>query len=125
MSLLDEINRPPLTPPQAVFPIVWGILFVLMGISAARIYLRRPKSSAMAIYFANLATNFLWTVIFFNMRVFLFSFIWLILLIAIVALMIVRFFEIDRTAAYLQLPYAAWLIFAGYLNLFIYLINTP
>ncbi len=124
MSLFDEINKPPLTPPPTVFPIVWTILFVLMGISAARIYLRDPKSAALKIYIANLAVNFLWTVIFFNMRAFLLAFAWLVLLIAVVASMIVHFFRLDRTSALLQLPYAAWLIFAGYLNLFICLINT-
>lgn len=123
MDIFDTVTKPPLAPPAVVFPIVWTILFILMGLGAARVYLKEPGSKALYIYGINLAVNFFWSIIFFNMRAFGFAFIWLLLLIAVVVLMIISFFRIDRLAAYLQLPYLLWLLFAGYLNLFIYLAN--
>ncbi|MBQ2840373.1 MAG: tryptophan-rich sensory protein [Oscillospiraceae bacterium] len=123
MDIFDTVTKPPLAPPAVVFPIVWTILFILMGLGAARVYLKEPGSKALYIYGINLAVNFFWSIIFFNMRAFGFAFIWLLLLIAVVVLMIISFFRIDKLAAYLQLPYLLWLLFAGYLNLFIYLAN--
>ncbi|MBQ4545341.1 MAG: tryptophan-rich sensory protein [Oscillospiraceae bacterium] len=123
MDIFDTVTKPPLAPPAVVFPIVWTILFILMGLGAARVYLKEPGSKALYIYGTNLAVNFFWSIIFFNMRAFGFAFIWLLLLIAVVVLMIISFFRIDKLAAYLQLPYLLWLLFAGYLNLFIYLAN--
>ena len=123
MDIFDTVTKPPLAPPAVVFPIVWTILFILMGLGAARVYLKEPGSKALYIYGINLAVNFFWSNIFFNMRAFGFAFIWLLLLIAVVVLMIISFFRIDKLAAYLQLPYLLWLLFAGYLNLFIYLAN--
>ncbi len=123
MSMFDEIQKPPLTPPPIVFPIVWTILFILMGYGAARVYLKEPKSTAIEIFGVNLAVNFFWSIIFFNMRAYTFAFIWLLLLIAVVIVMIIKFYRVDKPAAYLQLPYLAWLLFAGYLNLFIALVN--
>ena len=123
MDIFDTITKPPLTPPSAVFPIVWTILFILMGLGAARVYLKEPGGRALYIYGLNLVINFFWSIIFFNFRSFGFAFIWLLLLIAVVALMIISFFRIDKLAAYLQIPYLLWLLFAGYLNLFICLAN--
>ncbi len=123
MNVFDSIIKPPLTPPAVFFPIVWTILFTLMGISAARVYLENPQSGAIKVFAANLIVNFFWSIIFFNMRAFGFSFVWLLLLIAIVSYMIVKFYQVDKVAAYLQLPYFFWLLFAGYLNLFIFLAN--
>ncbi|MBQ8004078.1 MAG: tryptophan-rich sensory protein [Oscillospiraceae bacterium] len=123
MNLFDEIQKPPLTPPSIVFPIVWTILFILMGYSAARVYLKDPKSTAIEVFGVNLVVNFFWSIIFFNMRAFTFAFIWLLLLIAVVIVMIIKFYRVDKLAAYLQLPYLVWLLFAGYLNLYIALMN--
>ena len=113
MDVYSKINQPALSPPSILFPIVWTILFTLMGISAALIYSFRD----------NLAVNFIWSIFFFNMQAYLFSFIWLLLLLVVIAVMIVLFKKVSPLAAYLQIPYLLWVTFAGYLNLSIYLLN--
>ena len=128
MSVYDTINRPALAPPMWVFPVVWGILFVLMGISSAIIYLKRDEDPATAmtalkIYGGQLIVNFFWTIIFFNMQAYLFAFIWLLILWVLIIAMIIEFRKISPVAAWLQVPYLLWVTFAGYLTLMIYLLN--
>ena len=128
MGLFDEIVKPPLTPPSILFPIVWSILFLLMGVSAARIWLkrkedRRTADNALTVYGSNLVINFLWSIIFFNFRQFLFAFIWLILLWIVILRMILAFRKLDKPAAYLQIPYLIWVTFAGYLTFAIWILN--
>lgn len=126
MDIYNEINKPPLSPPMPVFPIVWGILFVLMGIGAALVYQKREGEDArgaLTVYALQLAVNFFWSIIFFNMRAYVFAFIWLLLLLALITAMIIKFKAISSAAAYLQFPYAAWTAFAGYLTLAIALMN--
>ena len=129
MDIYDNIVRPPLAPPSWLFPVAWGVLFVLMGIGSAIIYTMRCqtnpllRSSALRIYALNLVVNFLWSVIFFNFRAFLFAFIWIMLLWVIIIFMIIRFSKVSKTAAYLQIPYLLWVTFAAYLNLAIYILN--
>ncbi len=122
-DLFDSIVKPPLTPPSIVFPIVWTVLFTLMGISSAMVYLKAPKDSSLKIYAANLVVNFIWSLIFFNLRAFLFAFFWLLLLLALIIAMTYGFGRVSKTAAYLQIPYIAWVTFAGYLTLAIYFLN--
>ncbi len=128
MEVYNIINRPALAPPMMLFPIVWSILFVLMGISSAIVWTKRDENpddamSALRIYGLQLVVNFFWSIIFFNMQAYLFAFIWLILLLALILIMIVQFRKISPLAAYLQIPYALWVTFAGYLTLMIYLLN--
>lgn len=123
MNVFDTIEKPPLTPPAIVFPIVWTVLYILMGIGAARVYLKDPESDAIPVFGLNLFFNFFWSILFFNMRAFCFSFLWLVALFAIVFLMTVKFYRIDKAAGLLQIPYCLWLVIAGYLNLFICLTN--
>lgn len=126
MEVYSGLNRPPLAPPMIVFPIVWSILFVLMGIGSAAVYNERKNtdvSSALKIYGLQLIVNFFWSLIFFNMQAYLFAFIWLILLWILIAAMIVQFYKIKPAAAYLQIPYLLWVTFAGYLTFMIYLLN--
>ena len=125
-----ELRQPPLSPPPAVFPVVWTILFLLMGISAYLIAAGGSEdrdAGAMAliprIYWIQLAVNFFWTLIFFNLGMFLFAFLWLILLIILVSVMIARFLRIYRKAGILRIPYLIWLIFAAYLNLAVFILN--
>ncbi|MCD8391381.1 MAG: tryptophan-rich sensory protein [Firmicutes bacterium] len=122
----SELNQPPLSPPMPVFGIVWTILFILMGISCGMVYLKRAEtdvSAALKVYGFQLVLNFFWTIIFFNMGAYLFAFIWLLLILVFVAVMIAQFYKISRAAAYLQIPYLLWLIFAGYLNIMIFILN--
>lgn len=121
-----EINKPPLSPPGIVFPIVWVILYALMGYSASVID-RGPASQArtrgLTLYLVQLGFNFFWSLIFFNGQWYGFAFFWLAALWALVFLMIRRFAEVDATAAKLQWPYLVWLTFAGYLNLGVWILN--
>ena len=128
MNIYDRINTPPLAPPGILFPIVWTVLYILMGISSARVYVKGIEedidtSSALGMYLIQLAVNFFWSIIFFNMQAFLFAFIWLILLWILIIVMIKNFYETDKLAAYLQIPYFLWVTFAAYLNLAIYILN--
>ncbi len=128
MSIYEDIIKPPLAPPMLLFPIVWGILFVLMGIGSAIVYTRKDDlneevSSALKTYALNLIVNFFWSIIFFNMQAFLFAFIWLVILWIIILIMILKFKKISPIAAYLQIPYLVWVTFAGYLTLAIFILN--
>ena len=125
MDIYATLNQPALSPPGFLFPIVWTILYTLMGISAAIIYKSDDpgRTQALKIYAFQLIVNFLWTIIFFNLRQFLFAFIWLVLLDVLVVIMISKFHKISPLAAWLQVPYLLWILFATYLNLGIYLLN--
>lgn len=122
----DTIAKPPLSPPALVFPIVWSILYGLMGFSAARIS-QSPASSdrhrALNLYVAQLILNFFWPLLFFNAQAFGLAFFWLLLLWVLVLRMILAFWKVDPLAAKLQLPYLLWLTFAAYLNLGVWLLN--
>lgn len=121
----DMLNQPPLSPPSILFPIVWTILYVLMGISFG---ILRDKhlndSNVKLIYYVQLIVNLLWPIAFFVLKWRLFAFIWIVILDALVVLMIFTFYKRDRTAALLQLPYLAWVLFASYLNLGVYILNS-
>lgn len=129
MNIYEELVTPPLAPPSILFPIVWTALYILMGISAALVYHTptpansNQKTKALFTYAVSLLVNFSWSIFFFGERAFLFSFIWLVLLWVLVLKTILEYKEINPTAAYLQIPYLAWVTFAGYLNLGIYLLN--
>lgn len=127
-DVYHNLNRPALAPPPILFPIVWSLLYILMGIGVGQVYTLRssaPKSASCGIklYIIQLVMNFLWTIIFFNTQAFLFAFIWLALLWIFIILMIFKFKEVSPAAAYLQIPYILWVTFAGYLNFMIYLLN--
>jgi len=124
-STYNIINKPPFSPPAILFPIVWTILYILMGISAYIVISSNnpEKRKAYIIYILQLIVNGLWSFFFFRLKWYLFAFFWIILLIVLVILMIDRFYKINKLSAYLQLPYLAWLIFASVLNLSIYLLN--
>ncbi len=118
--------KPPLSPPAAVFPVVWTVLYALMGVAAARISRKPPsaaRSLALRLYLVQLAVNFLWSVWFFSFGAYAFAFFWLVLLWALIVRMTLSFLELDRTAALLQLPYLLWVLFAGYLNFGVWMLN--
>lgn len=128
MDIYERINVPPLSPPQWLFPVVWSILYILMGIGSACVYLKgkdgdTSAKDALSIYFIQLAVNFCWSIIFFNMEAFLLSFLWLLLLWLLVFIMMRRFYRICPIAGWLQVPYLLWIKFAGYLNLMIWILN--
>jgi tryptophan-rich sensory protein len=126
MKLYNEtVLQPPLSPPMVVFPIVWGLLFALMGISAARVWMAPPssdRSRGLNLFFAQLIVNFFWSLIFFNAGAYGFAFLWLLFLWVLVLLMILSFRKSDPLAAKLQIPYLIWLTFAAYLNLGVWIL---
>lgn len=121
-SLLD---KPPLSPPGWLFPIVWTILYVLMGISSYLIYEENDVHSdcCLKIYLLSLFVNLLWSPIFFSLELRLFAFIIIIVLDLLVAYTIFCYYKVNKKAAYLQIPYLVWVLFATYLNLAVYLLN--
>ena len=121
----DDLIQPALSPPAWLFPVVWTILFTLMGISAARVYLSgcAGKRDALFIYAVQLAVNFLWTVFYFSFEALLLSFFWLIFLLLLVVLTARRFEACVPGAGKLQIPYIIWLLFAAYLNFASWLLN--
>ena len=125
MQEYAALNQPPLAPPGWLFPVVWTILFVLMGISAAMVWKSDApeRSDALTVYGTQLVVNFLWSIFYFNFNARLLAFFWLIFLLLLVILMTAKFAKISPMAAKLQIPYILWLLFAGYLNLATYLLN--
>lgn len=124
-SFYASLEKPALSPPGILFPIVWSILYILMAIS---LYIVSESDSvdtddSYVIYIAQLVVNSLWTLLFFGLGLQLFSFLWIILLIVLVVIMIIRFYHINKVAGLLQIPYLIWLVFAAYLNLAIYILN--
>ena len=128
MDIYSRINTPPLSPPGFLFPIMWTILYILMGISSTMVYLNRETdlaaaTSGLKYYLISLIFNLGWSLIFFNAGAFLIAFIWLLVLLYFIIRSVLCYFKVDRVAAYLQIPYILWVIFAGYLNLGITFLN--
>ncbi len=127
MQDFNVLIKPPLSPPGWLFPVVWTILYILMGISAYLIKTSdanaEAKSDALMIYNYQLIVNFLWSIFFFNFEWRLFSFFWILLLWVLIILMIRQFDKISKTAAYLNLPYLLWVTFAAYLNFGVWWLN--
>jgi len=126
MLYMQAIEKPPLSPPGWIFPIVWGILYALLGIGASRIWLSsssKVRSRGLNLYIAQLVINFFWSLIFFNLQAFGFALLWLLLLWGLVLWMIISFWTADPLAAKLQIPYLLWLTFAAYLNYGVWQLN--
>lgn len=122
-DIYTKINTPSFAPPGFLFPIVWTILYTLMGISSYMISKEKNNNVAMTTYFVQLGVNALWSLFFFRLNWFLFSTLWLVLLLCLIIYMIYEFAKLNKTAAYLQIPYAIWVAFALVLNASIYLLN--
>lgn len=121
MSIYESLSKPPLSPPPQLFPIVWFILYILMGLGTGLMYSAprnaKEKPYALSVFFLQLAANFFWSIIFFNLKLFTFAFFWLLLILALVLIMVRLFSRISKASAILQLPYVLWLVFAAYLNI--------
>lgn len=127
MEVFEQMNKPPLAPPGWVFPVVWTVLFVLMGLASYLVYTSGAKQAeverALQVYGLQLVVNFFWSILFFNLSLCFAAFVWLVLLWVLVLITTVRFHEISKLAGYLLIPYFLWVTFAGYLNLSICLLN--
>lgn len=121
------LEQPSFVPPSWVFYIVWVVLYVLMGIAIYRIWmLKESKVSvkkAVVLFFIQLAINFLWPIVFFRLRLYAIAFFLLLILIGVIILTIMEFMKLDKTSAYLLIPYLLWCIFAAYLSYNIWMIN--
>ena len=118
--------KPALSPPGWLFPVVWTLLYLLMGVGAARIALtggEAGRTNALRVFYAQLAVNFIWPLLFFNASAYGAAFVCLVALWGLIVWMTLSFRELDRPAALLQIPYLLWVAFAGYLNFGVWLLN--
>lgn len=118
------LQKPFLAPPSILFPIIWTILYILMGVSYGILKSNDLLDSEInLIYYGQLIVNLLWPIFFFILKWRLFSFFWILLLVFLVAIMIIKFYDKNKLSGILQIPYLLWSLFATYLNLFVYLLN--
>ena len=127
MKIYETIQKPMISPPAWIFPVVWTILYTLMGISAYLILTSKGEKEeikdAIAIFVYQLIINLAWPILFFNFQWYFVSFLWILLLIFLVASMIRSFWKLSKPAAYLNIPYLVWLCIAAYLNFTIWWLN--
>lgn len=127
METFQTLNKPPLSPPDRLFPIVWTLLYIMMGIASYLIFTAEgdieDRKSSLMFYVVQLFLNFAWSVIFFDMQLYFFAFLWLVALWAMILITLIKFFRINKCAGLLMLPYLLWVTFAGYLNFEIFLLN--
>ena len=120
----NSLQKPFLSPPAILFPIIWTILYTLMGISYGILENKSLiDSKTKFIYYLQLFINALWSIIFFSLKWRIFAFLWIILLDIIVIIMIINFYKKNKLSGLLQIPYLIWILFASYLNLAVYLLN--
>lgn len=132
MMSFNAMKKPPLAPPGILFPIVWSILYVMMGISSYLIYesdtknditLKTERSKWLLIYAIQLVFNFFWSIIFFKLSLYFLAFILLLILWVLVLLLIVKSMKLNKISGYLLVPYLLWMTFAGYLNIGVATLN--
>lgn len=125
-AFYNSLNQPPLAPPGWLFPVMWTILYALMGFSAFLIYesdTLRPKRPAWIVYGAQLFANFLWSPVFFGLKSLTGAVVVVIAMLLLIIAMLLVFFPIRKLAAYVNLPYLAWTLFATYLTIGVRVLN--
>ena len=127
MDAYSGMNQPPLAPPGWVFPVVWTVLFILMGMASYLVLTsgkdREDIRQALRLYGLQLAVNFFWSILLFKLSLCWAAFVWIVLLWGLVLLTLLRFSRISKPAGWLLIPYLVWVTFAGYLNFAICLLN--
>ncbi|MBE6850498.1 MAG: tryptophan-rich sensory protein [Ruminococcus sp.] len=120
-AVIDSLNKPPLVPPAILFPIVWVILYALMGFSAYLVYVSEKnddtRKSSLILYFVQLFVNFMWSIVFFRWKLINAAVAVIILLALLILIMIIRFRKSNPLAGYINIPYLIWVFFAAYLNI--------
>ncbi len=127
----DSLQKPPGSPPAWLFPIVWTVLYVLMGIASYLVWQKKLQSpatapeveSALNLYTVQLALNFFWPLVFFNKGAFLGAFIVLAVMFVFIISAFFAFLKLKSAAGYLLVPYILWTAYAGYLNLGVFILN--
>ena len=126
-SWYAALDKPAFTPPAWLFPIVWFVIYALMSVALAIVWIKDPNAEDMSgwvpMFFAHLLANIAWIVFFFRLHVVLIAFIDILLLITAIIILICGALPIDRRASYLLMPYLAWVSYAAILNLSIWLMN--
>ena len=127
MKAFETMSKPPLSPPGWLFPVVWTILYLLMGYSLYLILTSRADEKLVGrgvyLFFMQLFFNFFWSIFFFKFELYFFSFGWLVVMWALIIFMMITFYKISKRACFVNIPYILWVTFAGYLNLGIALMN--
>ena len=127
MAVFQQLNKPALTPPGFLFPIVWTILYTLMGIASYLVLTSNKNktdiATALTAYAIQLLVNISWPIFFFRFNWYLFSFFVIILLWLFIIRTIRLFYDISKISAYLLIPYLIWVTFAAYLNLGFVVLN--
>lgn len=119
----SSLVKPPLSPPSILFPIVWSIIYLLMGVSY---YIYRKDyndKDTVRLYYIQLVVNLLWSIIFFTLKLRLLSIIWIIILDILVIRLYNSFKKDKPISSYLNILYIIWILFATYLNIGIYILN--
>ena len=125
MESFRSLDKPPFSPPEILFPLVWTVLYILMSLAGAKVFLKSGAVFTLPVklYAAQLIFNLGWSILFFGFGAYLLSFWWIVALWLLVLLMIVTFYPVDHTASVSQIPYLIWISFAAYLNLGIWYLN--
>ena len=127
MQDFEALNKPPLSPPGWLFPVVWTFLYILMGVASYLVLESKSptadKKRALTLYFLQLGFNFFWSIIFFTLGAYEIAFMWLVILFVLILATAKRLWRINTLAGVLMIPYALWVAFAGYLNLVISRLN--
>jgi len=127
MEKYKELIQPSFSPPGWIFPVVWGILYFLMGVASYLVYNsnadKKEVKSALSFYALQLIFNFFWTILFFRFELRGFAFLWIIALLILIIITTVKFYRINKTAGYLMIPYVLWVSFASVLNFAIWQLN--
>lgn len=121
MNAFTSVQQPPLSPPMWIFPIVWILLYLLMGVASYLAAEAGASTNAFILYALQLFFNFFWSIWFFGLGWYLFAFLWLLVLWVLILATAVSFYRVSKPAGYLMLPYLLWVTFAAYLNLGVYL----
>ena len=127
MKAFEQMEQPPLSPPGWLFPVVWTVLYLAMGLASYLVSRANAPESvkhrAQKAYALQLGFNFFWSILFFRLGLYYTAFVWLVALWVLILVTAVRFSRIDKRAGYLLLPYLLWVTFAGYLNLGVAILN--
>lgn len=124
MQIFESVNKPPLSPPGWLFPVVWTILYLLMGLASYLVVTSNGLDApGLLAYGVQLIFNFFWPIFFFNRQMYLFSFFWLVIMWLLILTTAILFYRSSKLAGYLLVPYLLWVAFAGYLNFGVYLLN--
>lgn len=127
MMAYNSMPKPPLAPPAWLFPVAWTVLYIMMGLASYFVLIAKvekgQKQFALMLYVVQLVFNFFWSIIFFNLDMPLFAFIWLVMMFVIILVCMIKFCVIDKVAGILMIPYIVWMMFAGYLNMGSYIVR--